>query len=268
MWSGAWNKRKLTSEISNRFLPSSVGRNMRLMIQRLWVQTPLGRFLMKLILCCVISDLSDNLTEIRQISLSWKTWLSLSRVFASWLQKFLEIWRKMRPVSSKENFIQSQVIILPVTQNHTTVITDVLCVVSLNFYFIWQVICNRLVWNIQYFQKWIAKDIYDVITCVWFLCMIIWYITCVFIMIGDSKNHFEQDSGGHFVVLLQDGLSAKSILQASHDLYSLCLWGHQIRTEPFRLEWSTTKKGKNVWGENQMLKHETKACFLRVWFES
>ena len=26
MWSGAWNKRKLTSEISNRFLPSSVGR--------------------------------------------------------------------------------------------------------------------------------------------------------------------------------------------------------------------------------------------------
>ena len=26
MWSGAWNKRKLTSEISNRFLPSWVGR--------------------------------------------------------------------------------------------------------------------------------------------------------------------------------------------------------------------------------------------------
>ena len=41
MWSVAWNKRKLTSQISNRFLASS-WQSIRLMIQRLWVQTPLG----------------------------------------------------------------------------------------------------------------------------------------------------------------------------------------------------------------------------------
>ena len=35
-----------------------------------------GQFLTKFILCCVTSDLSDNLTEIRQISLSWKTRLT------------------------------------------------------------------------------------------------------------------------------------------------------------------------------------------------
>ena len=53
------------------FLPNSVGRAwdwwMRLMIQK-WVQTPL----MKFILFCVTSDLSENLTEMCQISLSWK----------------------------------------------------------------------------------------------------------------------------------------------------------------------------------------------------
>ena len=73
MWSGAWNKRKLTSEISNRFLPSSVGR-----VWDWWsgchgFKPHWGQFLMKFFLCCVTSDLSDNLTEMCQISLSWKT---------------------------------------------------------------------------------------------------------------------------------------------------------------------------------------------------
>ena len=34
-----------------------------------------GQFSMKFILCCVTLDLSDNLTEMRQIGLSWKTQL-------------------------------------------------------------------------------------------------------------------------------------------------------------------------------------------------
>ena len=36
-----------------------------------------GKFLMKFILYYVTSDLSDNLTEMRQISLWWKTWIKL-----------------------------------------------------------------------------------------------------------------------------------------------------------------------------------------------
>ena len=39
--------------------------SIRVMIQRLWVQTPLGQFLAKFILCSVTLDLSDNLTGMR-----------------------------------------------------------------------------------------------------------------------------------------------------------------------------------------------------------
>ena len=77
MWSGAWNKRKkIPSEISNRFLASSVGRAGD------WCSGGRGfkphgeQFLTKFILCCVTSDLSDNLTEMRQTGLSWKTRLT------------------------------------------------------------------------------------------------------------------------------------------------------------------------------------------------
>ena len=44
------------------------------MIQRLWVQIPLGLFLTKFILCCVTSD---NLIEMHKPGLSWKTRMSL-----------------------------------------------------------------------------------------------------------------------------------------------------------------------------------------------
>ena len=43
------------------------------MIRKLWVQTPLGQFLTKFILFCITLDLSDYLTEMRQIGHSWKT---------------------------------------------------------------------------------------------------------------------------------------------------------------------------------------------------
>ena len=36
-----------------------------------------GQFLTNFILCCVTLDLSDNLTEMRQIGLSWKTQMLL-----------------------------------------------------------------------------------------------------------------------------------------------------------------------------------------------
>ena len=76
MWSGAWNKRKLTSEISNRFLPSSVSRAWDWWSGGCELKPHWGQFLTKFILCCVTLDLSDNLTEMCQIGLSWKTQLS------------------------------------------------------------------------------------------------------------------------------------------------------------------------------------------------
>ena len=72
MWSGAWNKRKLISEISNRFLASSVGRAENWWSGGYGFKPHYGQFLVKFILCCVTSDLSDNLTEMRQNGLSWK----------------------------------------------------------------------------------------------------------------------------------------------------------------------------------------------------
>ena len=50
------------------------------MIWRSWVQTPLRQFLTKFILCCVTSDLSDNLTEMCQTGLSWKTRMTHCRL--------------------------------------------------------------------------------------------------------------------------------------------------------------------------------------------
>ena len=46
------------------------------MIWRLWVQAPLGEIFDKFILFCVTLDLSDNLTQMRQTGLSWKTQLT------------------------------------------------------------------------------------------------------------------------------------------------------------------------------------------------
>ena len=43
--------------------------SIRVMIRRLWVQTPLGQFLTKFILFCVTLDLSDNLTEMRIVKI-------------------------------------------------------------------------------------------------------------------------------------------------------------------------------------------------------
>ena len=74
MWSSAWNKRELTSEISDRFFPSSVCRVIDWWSGGCVFKSYKGEILTKFILCCVTSDLSDNLTEMRQISLSWKTW--------------------------------------------------------------------------------------------------------------------------------------------------------------------------------------------------
>ena len=77
MWSGAWHKRRLTSEISNRFLPSTVSRALDWWPRGCEFKPHWGQFLTKFILCCVSSDLSDNLTEMGQTGLSWKTRLSL-----------------------------------------------------------------------------------------------------------------------------------------------------------------------------------------------
>ena len=75
MWSGAWNKRKLTSDISNRFLASSVRRAWDCWSGGCEFKPHWGWFLMKFILCCVTLDLSDNLTEMRLKGLTWKTHL-------------------------------------------------------------------------------------------------------------------------------------------------------------------------------------------------
>ena len=63
MWSGAWNKRKFISEISNRFLPSSVSRALDWWSGGCQFKPHWGLFLTKFILCRVISDLSHNQTE-------------------------------------------------------------------------------------------------------------------------------------------------------------------------------------------------------------
>ena len=81
MWSGAWNKRKLTSDISNRFLASPVSRAWDWWSGGCGFKPRWGQFLTKFILCCVTLDLSDNLTEIRLKGLTWKTQLFLCLVF-------------------------------------------------------------------------------------------------------------------------------------------------------------------------------------------
>ena len=65
MWSGVWNKRKLTSEISNRFLASTVVRAPDWWSGGCEFKPHWGQFLTKLILLCVTSDLSAYLTEKR-----------------------------------------------------------------------------------------------------------------------------------------------------------------------------------------------------------
>ena len=75
MRSGPWNKRKLTSEISNRFLVSSVRRAWDWWSSGCEFKPHWGQFLMKFVLFCVTLDLSDNLTEMRLKGLSWKTQL-------------------------------------------------------------------------------------------------------------------------------------------------------------------------------------------------
>ena len=57
------NKRKLSSDISNRFLPSSVSRAWDWWFGGCEFKPRWGQFLMRFILCCVTLDLSDNLTE-------------------------------------------------------------------------------------------------------------------------------------------------------------------------------------------------------------
>ena len=73
MWSSAWNKRKLTSDISNRILPNSVRRAWDCWSGGHGFKPHWGQFLTKSILCCLTLDLSDNLTEMRLIGLTWKT---------------------------------------------------------------------------------------------------------------------------------------------------------------------------------------------------
>ena len=56
------------------------------MIWRSWVRTPQGHFLTKFMLFCVTLNLSDNLTEMHQISLSWKTrFLIHTLVILTWI---------------------------------------------------------------------------------------------------------------------------------------------------------------------------------------
>ena len=72
-----WNKRILTSDISNRFLASSVSRAQDWWSGGCEFKPCLGQFLTKFILCCVTLNLSDNLTEMRLKGLTWKTQLKL-----------------------------------------------------------------------------------------------------------------------------------------------------------------------------------------------
>ena len=75
--------RPVINEVFNRFLPSTVSRALDCWSGGHEFKPPWGQFLTKFILCCVTSDLSDNLTEMRQISLSWKTRIAVASVTTS-----------------------------------------------------------------------------------------------------------------------------------------------------------------------------------------
>ena len=81
MWSGAWNKRKLTSDISNRFLASSVRRAWDWWSGGCEFKPHWGQFLMKFILLCVTLDLPDNLTEMRLKGPTWKARMQMGKTF-------------------------------------------------------------------------------------------------------------------------------------------------------------------------------------------
>ena len=67
------NKAHFRNFLPNRFLPSSVGRVLEWWSGGHGFKAHRGQFLMTFIFFCVTWDLSDNLTKMRQISLSWKT---------------------------------------------------------------------------------------------------------------------------------------------------------------------------------------------------
>ena len=76
MGSGAWNIQSTLQKSPYRFLSSSVGRALEWWSAAHGFKPHWRKFLMKFILFCVTLDLSDNLTEIRQISLLGKTQMS------------------------------------------------------------------------------------------------------------------------------------------------------------------------------------------------
>ena len=80
MWSGAWNKRKLPSEISNGFLPSSVVRAPDWWSRGCEFKPQWWQFLTKFILSCVTLDLSDNLTKKRNVKNSSERTLCITFV--------------------------------------------------------------------------------------------------------------------------------------------------------------------------------------------
>ena len=66
-------QKKAHFRLSNRFLPSSVSRAWDWWSGGCEFKPHWGQILTKFILCCVTLDLSDNLTEMRQIDPTWKT---------------------------------------------------------------------------------------------------------------------------------------------------------------------------------------------------
>ena len=103
MWSGAWHKRGLTSEISNRLLPNIVSRALDWWSRGCEFKPQWWQFLKKIILCCVTSDLSDNLTEMRQTGLSWKTW-----VYDTWVSCIsVRLSDRCKVTLHKINFIKN-----------------------------------------------------------------------------------------------------------------------------------------------------------------
>ena len=137
MWSGAWNKRKLTSEISNRFLAISVGRaedwwSGGCGFKPHWVQ-----FLTKFILFCVTSDLSDNLTEMRQTGLSWKIRINSSFTTFHEPDEIGSICTRGFPKEYKVNSISQKV-------TFNRIRSDDLRVANLIFYLL---SCSDLAWK-------------------------------------------------------------------------------------------------------------------------